>query len=827
MSATLSIPIGPIGAIGPIGVLAKLAAALLLGGTPDASDGAKPAAPPVHPTLEEIFKPPRLLGARPSAPAVSASGRFALWRAAEKDAEKPKLDWWLAPADGEGEAAVLFPASAEVQATWGPSGDDLFVVRNGWIERMDVGGDRTARPLFECGPTVSRLVFTKDGAHLVFVAGEESELWVVDLESGARRAPAQKLALRDKWFEVLEEAGQIALFAAPPEPKEGDAPVKNEPVAPPAAEAQSGEKREAGATTGEPRVKRVLWLVPLSGEGEPRATRLRNGDPVEVSADGRFACRRHLDEEAKRQLVVADYLTETVSTVRVRDSLAGDPAAKVSLELYDLDHDEAFAPPVDEGRRYFMLDTEWSPTGSLLLVHRLSGDYHARQLLVVDPEARRSWPLFSERDDAWIGGPMLFAAWKRDGSEVLFSSEQSGFCHLYSVPASGGEVRELTSGSFEDLRARLLEDGQHALVLANDPDPAERNLFLLDLASGERRRLDAPRGVTGEFAVSGDGSRVVFLHEQLGTPADLYAVATEEGAEAIRLSDTVPADYRRMKLPDPEIVEYENPDDHQRVRAFLYKPEPFDAGRRYPAVVFVHGAGYLQNVTRSMSEYAVNMLFHHRLARMGCVILDADYRHSAGYGRKFRTDVYGFMGGKDLDDEAAGVKYLESLGYVDTARVGVYGGSYGGFMTLMAMFTKPDLFACGAALRSVTDWRTYNAWYTNARLGDPKKDAENYRRSSPIDHAEGLKRPLLLLHGLKDSNVFAQDTIRLIEKLIHLGKEFDVMLYPSQDHGFTDPESWIDEYKRIERLFLRELKPTPPARGLAPENPSAPTPRPI
>jgi dipeptidyl aminopeptidase/acylaminoacyl peptidase len=804
--------------------LTSLAAVLLLEGGPPPGDAAKPVAPQIHPTLEEIYKPPRLLGARPTSPSISASGRLALWRCAAHDTEKPKLDWWLAPTSGEEEARVLFPASAEVQATWGPSGDELFVVRNGWIERIDLAGDQIARPLFECGSNVSRLTFTRDGAHLVFVAGEEAELWVVDLESGARRAPAHRLALRDHWFQVLEEADQVALFAAPPEPKEGDAPVKNELPPPPLGNEPPITDRKEGATTAEPRVKRVLWLVPLLGEGEPRATKLRAGDPIEISADAHFACRRHLDEEAKRQLVVADFLTEAVTTVRVRDSLAGDPAAKMSLELYDLERDEAFPPPVDEGRRYFMLDTEWSPTGSLLLVHRLSGDFHSRQLLVVDPQARRSWPLFSERDDAWIGGPMLLCAWRRDGSEVLFSSEQSGFCHLYAVAASGGEVRTLTSGPFEDLRARLLEDGEHALVLENDPDPAEKRLFLLELASGAKRRLDAPRGCTGDFVTNAGGSQVVFLHEQLGTP---NAVATDEGAEAVRLSDTVPAEYRRLKLPDPEIVEYQNPDDQQRVRAFLYKPEPFDPNRRYPAVVFVHGAGYLQNVTRSMSEYAVNMLFHHRLARMGFVVLDADYRHSAGYGRKFRTDVYGFMGGKDLDDEVAGVHYLDSLGFVDTSRVGLYGGSYGGFLTLMALFTKPDTFACGAALRSVTDWRTYNAWYTNARLGDPKKDADNYKRSSPIDHAEGLKRPLLLLHGLKDSNVFAQDTIRLIEKLIHLGKDFEVMLYPSQDHGFTDPESWIDEYKRIERLFVRELKPTPPARAAVPDNPTAPKPRPI
>jgi dipeptidyl aminopeptidase/acylaminoacyl peptidase len=200
------------------------------------------------------------------------------------------------------------------------------------------------------------------------------------------------------------------------------------------------------------------------------------------------------------------------------------------------------------------------------------------------------------------------------------------------------------------------------------------------------------------------------------------------------------------------------------------------------------------------------MLFHQRLARRGFAVLDVDFRHSAGYGRDFRADVYGHMGGKDLDDVVAGVGFLEELGWVDVDRVGIYGGSYGGFLTLMALFTEPDVFACGAALRSVTDWRVYNHWYTNPRLGTPEDDAEAYALSSPIDHVDGLKNPLLLLHGLKDDNVFAQDTIRLMEELIQRGKEFDVMLYPSQGHAFTDPESWIDEYGRIEAYMDEHLR---------------------
>jgi dipeptidyl aminopeptidase/acylaminoacyl peptidase len=658
---------------------------------------------------------------------------------------------------------------------------------------MDLGGDGVPRPLFECGTNRSGLTFTRDGSRAVFVAGDQAQLWVVDLATGERTSPASGLADRARWFQVLDECDRIALFAAPPaEPAASGG-------AAPAADAKKG---------------RVLWFVPLTDGGAPKATQLAEGDGVRVSADGRFASIARVESDVKRQLVVPDFLTDTVTTFPVRADVAGDPAAKQSLTLHDFTTGQSFTPPLDEGSRFMLLDAEWSPTGARLLVHRLSGDFHSRQLLVVDPERRRAWPLFSERDDAWIGGPTLLAAWRRDGAEVLFTSEQSGWCHLYSVAAEGGEPRALTSGEFEVRHVRPLEDGRRALVLSNEKDRAERTLSVVDLASGERHDVASPRGCVGDFVASRDGGRVAYLHEELGVPSDVWSapVAAADGVNgtgAVQLSDCVPDALRELALPPPQIVDLEDPVDHQGLRALLYRPEGLAEGSAPPAVLFVHGAGYLQNVTRSTTEYGVNYLFHERLAKLGFVVLDVDYRHSAGYGRKFRTDVYGFMGGRDLDDEVAGADYLKSIG-CDPARIGIYGGSYGGFMTLMALFTKPDVFACGAALRSVSDWRSYNAWYTNARLGDPKKDAENYRRSSPIDHVEGLKKPLLLLHGLKDSNVFAQDTIKLVEKLIHLGKSFDLMLYPSQDHTFSDPDSWVDEYGRIERLFVRELQPRRP-----------------
>jgi dipeptidyl aminopeptidase/acylaminoacyl peptidase len=201
-------------------------------------------------------------------------------------------------------------------------------------------------------------------------------------------------------------------------------------------------------------------------------------------------------------------------------------------------------------------------------------------------------------------------------------------------------------------------------------------------------------------------------------------------------------------------------------------------------------------------------MFHNLLASRGYVVLDADYRASSGYGRDWRTGIYRHMGGKDLEDVVDGAKWLVANERVDANRIGVYGGSYGGFITLMAMFTTPDVFAAGAALRPVTDWAHYNQGYTSAILNTPEVDPEAYRRSSPIEFAAGLAKPLLICHGMVDDNVAFQDTVRLVQRLIELGKTdlFETAIYPVEPHAFKEPASWVDEYRRIFKLFETHLK---------------------
>jgi dipeptidyl aminopeptidase/acylaminoacyl peptidase len=298
------------------------------------------------------------------------------------------------------------------------------------------------------------------------------------------------------------------------------------------------------------------------------------------------------------------------------------------------------------------------------------------------------------------------------------------------------------------------------------------------------------------------------VHSYSNKPPEVYLAANTPGAKATQVTTTPTEEWRSFTWIDPKVITFKARDGVD-VYARLFTPEMIGAKRdpSRPGVVFVHGAGYLQNAHRFWSTYFREYMFHNLLASRGYVVLDVDYRASSGYGRDWRTAIYRHMGGKDLEDIVDGAKYLAEKERVDPRRIGVYGGSYGGFITLMAMFTTPDAFAAGAALRPVTDWAHYNHGYTSNILNVPQKDAEAYRKSSPIYFAEGLKGALLICHGMVDTNVHFQDSVRLAQRLIELRKEnWELAVYPVENHGFTEETSWADEYKRILKLFEENLR---------------------
>jgi dipeptidyl aminopeptidase/acylaminoacyl peptidase len=231
------------------------------------------------------------------------------------------------------------------------------------------------------------------------------------------------------------------------------------------------------------------------------------------------------------------------------------------------------------------------------------------------------------------------------------------------------------------------------------------------------------------------------------------------------------------------------------------------SGKRWPCVFFIHGAGYATSVLKQWGSYnEMRFAFNAWLANRGYVVMDLDYRGSSGYGRDWRSGVYLHMGGPDLDDVLGAADFLRTLGNIDMDRLGIWGVSYGGFMTNMAMFLAPDVFRAGSSWAAVNDWENYNARYTQQRLNTPESNPEAYRRSSPIYFSSHLKNHLLVVHGMGDDNVLYQDAVHLVEKLIQEGKDFSQISYPQESHGFVRDETWIDAFKRTAALFDDRLR---------------------
>jgi dipeptidyl aminopeptidase/acylaminoacyl peptidase len=288
-------------------------------------------------------------------------------------------------------------------------------------------------------------------------------------------------------------------------------------------------------------------------------------------------------------------------------------------------------------------------------------------------------------------------------------------------------------------------------------------------------------------------------------PWELYVKENNPTKRDLRqITHSTSDEFESYRWIDPQVISIPASDG---VPIFARIYEPTKETKNGAAIFFVHGAGYLQNAHHYWSNYYREYMFHHLLMEKGFTVIDLDYRASEGYGRDYRTAIYRHMGGRDLEDFVDAKAFMVKNYGIDAKRVGMYGGSYGGFITLMGLLTKPNEFACGAALRSVTDWAHYNHEYTSNILNSPETDPEAYRKSSPIYFAENLQDPLLMLHGMVDDNVQFQDVVRLSQRFIELGKkDWDLAVYPVESHGFKEAYSWYDEYRRILELMEKNLK---------------------
>ncbi|MEM6455723.1 MAG: prolyl oligopeptidase family serine peptidase, partial [Acidobacteriota bacterium] len=502
---------------------------------------------------------------------------------------------------------------------------------------------------------------------------------------------------------------------------------------------------------------------------------------------------------------LADVRTEGEAFLAEQAAAAGDDdATEADGAEAANDSDEATAGDSGETGTPRAVEFElraWHPDGDQLAIQAHSVDNKDRWTLLVDRDGAARTIHHLRNVDGWINWHYNTMAWLPDG-RLWFLSEESDYAHLYLWTPDGagaGRVDALTRGAFVVNEPTVTDDDRAIVFRANVTHPGVYELYRVALpAAGAppARATDAPQALTAlggwnEGVPSPDGRWLLITHSTTTRPPELYLQRAEPGAQAVRLTETVTDAYARLPWQAPEIVAVPSTHQDRPVYARLYRPTGAAANLKraadgtLPAVFFIHGAGYLQNAHAGWSGYFRETMFHNLLAQHGYVVLDMDYRGSRGYGASWRTAIYRQMGTPEVEDLADGIDWLVAEHGVDRDRIGVYGGSYGGFLTFMAMFKRPELFAAGASLRPVTDWAHYNHPYTANILNTPEVDPVAYARSSPIEFADGLARPVLICAGMQDDNVLFQDTVRLVQRLIELEKEdFETAIYPIEPHGF-------------------------------------------
>lgn len=583
-----------------------------------------------------------------------------------------------------------------------------------------------------------------------------------------------------------------------------------------------------GATTPEP-----LWTTPESESGfalsndRRRVAFARGGDLWVRALDGGHEVRLTSTPEAEGGAVWSPddrQLAFTTVSATPRDEDTAWNGAKMVFRRLDRAPSDLAVIASTGGpvRRIGVTPgTESAPRwldAARLVFQRVTADFTTREIVVARIATGETTVVHRDVDEKWWSLTYLNPepVPSPDGRLIAFVSDRSGWDHAWIVSAEGGEAMPVTSGSFEVSRVRWSPDGARIAFDSNEgPAPGARHLVVAAIEPSGRPgpvvRLTEGRGTYADPHWSPDGRHLLFQHTSPRDSADLFVVETTAGSPPRRLTESMPASIARERLVEPEFVRYRSTDGSD-VPAYLFVPAGLDRTARHPAIVWVHGDGVTQNYDgwHLRRDYAVYYSVHQWLVQQGYVVLAVDYRGSIGYGKAWRQGHYRDLGGRDYEDVAAGADYLASLGFVDNDRIGVWGLSYGGFMTLQALTVTPERFRCGIDVAGVVDWRDWHrdpdGPWIKGRMGDPDDDPELYRRTAPIERVDRLVRPLLVLHGTADVNVPFLESLRLVDVALKAGKDVELMVYPGEFHYFHREHVLRDAWTRVAAFFDRHLK---------------------
>ncbi|NIM48508.1 MAG: prolyl oligopeptidase family serine peptidase [Gemmatimonadales bacterium] len=756
-------------------------------------------------TIEHLGEDLRWLGLAPRQIRWSPDGRWIYfrWREDPEPGQTSATDPWYAVNRAGTEARVV-------------SDEEVALIPQGniqWSRRRDVAvwsnsgtifvwtRSTGTRPVYTSSRSVGNLRLSPEGNRIHFSTQgfsgslergdtrQNGDLWVYDRSTGQAR---QVAVARSKDEKKKSEAGEW---------------LENQQLELIDIVRRRKRNREIADSVSRARGPERPQTIPVEQGSNVRNFRL--------SPDGRFVTFQWIKNPApQHRTSYMEFVNESgyAAERRARPKV-GEPMFSAKMGIVRVDPtvhpDSVAATWVDDGieKETIVHGPYWSPTGEHAVVQILSLDHKDRWLALLDIETGQVTVIDHQDEDAWIGGPLVggrwgpgWLQWLPDGSAFGFASTATGWAMLYLAEVDG-TVSQLTDGEWEVRGAELSPDGKTWYLRTSQHHPGEEHIYHLPVHGGELTRLSEGEGMYRAYP-SPDGRRLAVTYETVTQMADLYVRDNRRGASARRVTKSGTDEFYRYAWAPSEIVTFPDPAGEETWGEIWQPPEQHNGA----AVIYVHGCGECgQGIAKGWRRVRTR-LYANYLRQLGYLAANLDFRGSAGYGHANRTYAYRQMGVSDVDTGLPFLDLLVERYGVDRNRFGIYGGSYGGFFTIMSLFRHPGKYAAGVALYPVTDWAHYNQGYTNRILnGAPYEDEEAYRVSSPVYYAEGLQDALQIQHGLVDGNVQIQDSFRLSQILMEMNKDFDLVVYPMEDHGWNEVPSRRDSYKRMTRWFDQHL----------------------
>ena len=561
-----------------------------------------------------------------------------------------------------------------------------------------------------------------------------------------------------------------------------------------------------------------LWLVNLT-DGKERAITLggteeiRKGEldwvyPEELeiktaywwSPDSSTIAYLEMDERKVSQYPLVDFSSPSGEAELERYPVAGGANPVLRVLVVSVQGGEPRAMDIGAETDIYIPRVNWLNDSKHIAIQRLNRAQNTLDLLIGVPATGKTRTALSEQDPNWVNVSDDLYFFK-DGERFLWSSERTGYRHFYLYDLDGKLLGQITKGEWEVTSLNAVEESKGMVYFtATEKSFLERHLYRVGLDGTRFARITKEEG-THDAVLAPNAATFYDTYSNTAAPPRQGLYRTD-GSRIAAINENNVVELADYHLSPVEFLSVKSRDG-VLLNASIIKPPNFDAQKKYPVLVSTYGGPHAQ-VVRNLWGGST-FLWHELVAQKGYIIFLLDNRGSAGRGHIFETPLHLRLGAQELSDQRDGVQYLKSLPYVDASRIGIWGWSYGGHMTLHAMFEAGDDFRVGFAGGPVTDWRYYDSIYTERYLGLPQKNEKGYRDSSPVKYAAQLKGKLLIAHGTGDDNVHFANTLAVINELIGAGKYVEVLAFPGRGHGVSDPPARRILMQRVTQFFLDNL----------------------